>query len=188
MPRKMHPSELEEESWEPECSADYDTSNPDLFKQWSQESRPKAHKQPKDSGSWQTPEMRELWSASQCFPWTKILGVVFLPISINTACTGVQDTLNDMHMAWEMEQPIPTRSEYAEVPIIGRMFQFGCDIGDVVRVNSGFLSKYASALPWVAMSPVVAVAAPKAIGPALAGMALTKAAVVSVIPLVPMIR
>ena len=72
--------------------------------------------------------------------------------------------------------------------MVAGAFQLACDLGDVIRVNSELLSKYAPSLPWLAMTPVVAVAAPKAIGPAIQGAYLTKAAVVSLIPLLPMAR
>lgn len=151
-------------------------------------SRDTAFKNYKKEATWRTPEVDELWSATSSFPRGNVLCVIGVLITINSICSEVQDQLNGMHMAWELEAPLPTRSEYAEVPVVGRAFQLACDLGDVIRVNYGFLSKYAPSLPRVAMTPVVAVAAPKALGPAIQGVYLTKAAVVSLIPLIPLTR
>ena len=68
---------------------------------------------------------------------------------------------DDMVLAAEVERPVRTRSDLAEIPIIGYPFQMVCDIKDVIWVNSQFMMRYAVWLPALcaAAGAVVAVKA-----------------------------
>ena len=82
-----------------------------------------------------------------------ILGIVLKILILTT--TNLYD---DMVLAAEVERPVRTRSDLAEIPIIGRPFQMVCDIKDVIWVNSQFMMRYAVWLPALCAAPGAVVA------------------------------
>ena len=58
-----------------------------------------------------------------------------------------------MEMALEAERPIRTRSDLAEIPIIGRFFQAYCDVSDFFSFNAGLAKDYLPLVPVVASVP-----------------------------------
>ena len=64
-----------------------------------------------------------------------------------------------MVLAAEVERPVRTRSDLAEIPIIGYPFQMVCDIKDAIWVNSQFMMRYAVWLPAPCAAPGAVVAA-----------------------------
>jgi hypothetical protein len=96
---------------------------------------------------------------------------------------GLKETVEEMSFAYDVEAPIPTRSQFAQIPIIGHVFQAACDVGDLVSVNAGFAVKYSAMVPWLVAAPAVAVAVPALASPVSTGFALTKSVLVSLIPL-----
>ena len=81
------------------------------------------------------------------------MGIV-LKVLILTA-TNLYD---DMVLAAEVERPVRTRSDLAEIPIIGYPFQMVCDIKPVIWVNSQFMMRYAVWLPALCAAPGAVVA------------------------------
>lgn len=150
---------------------------------------PKQYHEKENSGEeWRTPEVCHFNELMGAFPWGKCIVLCLLITAVHGATTTAMDALEEMHVAFEFEQPVPTRSSYGNVPVIGRFFQLACDVGDVVTVNSGFLVKYAHVLPWVATAPVVAASIPAIGYPMLKIMWIAKAAMVSVSPALPLLR
>ena len=85
-----------------------------------------------------------------------VLGIVLKIVTLTT--TNLYD---DMVLAAEVARPIRTRSDLAEIPIIGYPFQLVCDIKDVIGANSQFMMRYAVWIPALcaALGAVVAVKA-----------------------------
>ena len=83
-----------------------------------------------------------------------VLGIVLKVLILAT--TNLYD---DMVLAAEVERPVRTRSDLAEIPIIGHPFQMVCDIKDVIWVNSQFMMRYAVWLPVLCAAPSAVVAA-----------------------------
>ena len=83
-----------------------------------------------------------------------MLLVIVLKMVILTS-TNLYD---DMILAVEVERPIRTRSDLAEIPVIGYPFQMVCDIKDVIWVNSQFMMRYAVWIPALCAAPGAVVA------------------------------
>lgn len=138
---------------------------------------------------WGTPEMFECTAAWAAVPWGRTILIIGVLVGFNHFATSSKELWEDMQLAYELEAPVPTRSAYAEVPVVGRGFQFACDFGDVMSVSSSFITKYASAIPWLVAAPAAIAAAPSVAVPMLKGAVLTKTAAASILlPLLPAMR
>ena len=82
-----------------------------------------------------------------------VLGIVLKIVILTT--TNLYD---DMVLAAEVERPVRTRSDLAEIPIVGYPFQMVCGIKDVIWVNSQFMMRYAVWLPALCAAPGAVVA------------------------------
>ena len=82
-----------------------------------------------------------------------LMGVVLKVLILTT--TNLYD---DMVLAAEVERPVRTRSDLAEIPIIGYPFRMVCAVKDVIWVNSQFLMRYAVWLPALCAAPGAVVA------------------------------
>ena len=82
-----------------------------------------------------------------------LLGIVLKIMILTTS-----NLYDDMVLAAEVERPIRTRSDLAEIPIIGYPFQLVCDIKDVIGVNSQFMMRYAVWIPALCAAPGAVVA------------------------------
>ena len=67
----------------------------------------------------------------------------------------VQNWVEDMETALEVERPVRTRSELAEVPFAGPIFQAACDAYDFAWFNGGLARKYIPAIPAVMAIPTI---------------------------------
>ena len=120
------------------------------------------HAEAQYSAKWQTPEVEAWQMEMQRVSWAKGAAIavgIGLLYHLSAMAGGV---VEDMMLAYELDVPddvLPTRSAYAGTPIIGRVFQLMCDVGDLIRVNSAFVSRYAGAVPWLVASPVLVPAA-----------------------------
>ena len=52
-----------------------------------------------------------------------------------------------MSTALQVERPVRTRSDLADVPIIGPLFQYYCDLADLININTQFLKRYLVFIP-----------------------------------------
>ena len=68
---------------------------------------------------------------------------------------NTEELLEDMELAWEAERPVRTRSDLAEIPILGGIFQVFCDASDFVSFNAGLARRYVPAIPALAAIPTV---------------------------------
>ena len=82
-----------------------------------------------------------------------VLGLV-LKIFVVTS----SNLYDGMVLAAGAERPVRTRSDLAEIPIIGYPFQLVCDIKDVISVNSQLLMRYAVWSPALCAASGVVVA------------------------------
>ena len=74
-------------------------------------------------------------------------GTYFLTALMVQKWTEAEDLYADMEIALEVERPIRTRSDLADVPILGHAFQVACDLSDFVSFNGGLARKYVPAVP-----------------------------------------
>lgn len=102
------------------------------------------------------------WAAAYHVAWLVIITVV---------CHAMMHGANqawflyqDMVAALEVERPVRTRSDLAEVPVVGPVFSFYCDFTDMAGLNFDFFRRYVGMVP-------VAVAVPTAFTAAKAAMA-----------------
>lgn len=126
----------------------------------------------------------EIGRIISAIPWIRIGFIFVIFATAHAAADSARSMLEDMQYAYDMEQPTPTRSSMAQVPVVGRVFQLGCDLGDVIAINSGFLAKYSSMVPWVVTAPVLLTTVPAVAGPVLKGITAAKTASMALAPLV----
>jgi hypothetical protein len=94
---------------------------------------------------WCTPEVQELHEHLRSFPWMRVVVIFCAVAALVHASSWAVDTAGEVVMAYEWDVPedvLPTRSQYGDVPVVGRLFTMACDVGDLVRVNSAFLARY----------------------------------------------
>ena len=74
-------------------------------------------------------------------------GIYFLAALVVQKWTEAEDLYADMEIALEVERPVRTRSDLADIPILGHMFQVVCDLSDFISFNGGLARKYVPAVP-----------------------------------------
>ena len=87
-----------------------------------------------------------------------LLVCIFVGIVLKIMILTTTNLYDDMVPAAEVERPIRTRSDLADIPIIGYPFQLVCDIKDVIGVNSQFMMRYAVWIPALCAAPGAVVA------------------------------
>ena len=83
---------------------------------------------------------------------------MLMGVALGVLILTTTNLYDDMVLAAEVERPVRTRSDLAEIPIIGYPFQMVCVINDVIWVNSQFMMKYAVWLPALCAAPGAVVA------------------------------
>ena len=74
-------------------------------------------------------------------------GIYFLAALVVQKWTEAEDLYADMEIALEVERPVRTRGDLADIPILGHMFQVVCDLSDFISFNGGLARKYVPAVP-----------------------------------------
>ena len=67
-------------------------------------------------------------------------------------------TFEDMQVAWDVERPIQTRSDLAQIPLIGPIYQLFCDATDWFEITFRMLKSCGICIPLMAAAPTAVVA------------------------------
>lgn len=127
--------------------------------------------------------MCQAWGA---VPWLKIAIIVAIIWGAQAGTSATVEFVEDAYEAWELDSPhpLPRRSDYESIPGIGPVMRVIYDVGDVAKVNSGFVVRYARFIPWVAATPALMALAPAAALPMIKGLWMAKSAALSLAPMV----
>ena len=131
-------------------------------------------------------EWKEFRGSLEQVPWVRILFLGMVVAWFSSAFTSAADTLDEMMVAYEDDLPsytLPTRSQFYNIPLLGRAFRMSYDLGDLIRVNARFCKEYVGCLPWILATPALASSAPVLATPFLKGAMATKAAVLALGPI-----
>ena len=70
----------------------------------------------------------------------------------------ISRTFDDMQVAWDVERPIQTRSELAQIPLVSPVYQLFCDATDWFEITSRTLKSRGICIPLMAAAPTAVVA------------------------------
>ena len=101
-----------------------------------------------------------------------LIVVAVLARLITWCLTEIQQLYLDMEAALVVERPIRTRTDLAEIPLVGPIFSFYCDITDVIGLNFEFVRRYVGCVPIALAVPSVYAASKTACVSASAASAL----------------
>ena len=133
--------------------------------------------------SWRTPEVEAWQQEIERVSWQRMAAIAAVVVLLYNLSAMAGTMAEDMVLAHELDVPeevMPTRSAYAKTPVVGPVFQMVCDVGDLVRVNSAFISRYAGAVPWIIATPVLLPAA----AAAMPAITASGTAAASLLPLI----
>ena len=66
--------------------------------------------------------------------------------------------LADTQLAYDVERPVRTRSDLAEIPNVAWRFRPSCDIGDWIEITARVVGSYAVYVPLMVAAPCTAMA------------------------------